>query len=349
MKKVSIIGHFGLGLHLLNGQTVKTKIVTDELEKRFGKEDVLKIDTHGSKFLTLFKSPFQAFKALTKSQNVIICPAHNGLRIFAPLLVFLKSFFKNRKLHYVVIGGWLSEFLKNRQRLEKRLKKFDWIYVETNTMKIALEKMGFENVVVMPNCKDLDIIDESELIYPSGEPYKLCTFSRVMKEKGIEDAVSAVRAVNESFCRTVYTLDIYGQVDANQTDWFDELKASFPDYVNYCGLVDYDKSVKVLKNYFALVFPTRFYTEGIPGTIIDAYAAGIPVISSKWESFDDIVEEGKTGFGYEFGDSVSLRSILLNVANNPKLITEKKKNALHKSNDYLPFNGLSVLINSILS
>ena len=44
---------------------------------------------------------------------------------------------------------------------------------------------------------------------PELKPLPLCTFSRVMKEKGIEDAVYAVRTVNEHFGRTVYTLDIY--------------------------------------------------------------------------------------------------------------------------------------------
>ena len=31
MKKVCVIGHFGFGENLLNGQTIKTKIVTKEL------------------------------------------------------------------------------------------------------------------------------------------------------------------------------------------------------------------------------------------------------------------------------------------------------------------------------
>ena len=33
MKRVCIIGHFGHGENLLNGQTVKTKIVTKEIVK----------------------------------------------------------------------------------------------------------------------------------------------------------------------------------------------------------------------------------------------------------------------------------------------------------------------------
>lgn len=53
------------------------------------------------------------------------------------------------------------------------------------------------------------------------------------------------------------------------------MKKKFPPYIKYCGTVSFDKTTEVLKEYFALVFPTRFYTEGIPGTIIDAFASGL--------------------------------------------------------------------------
>ncbi len=375
MKRVCIIGHFGHGENLLNGQTVKTKIVTKEIIKNLGKNAVSCIDTHGG-VKALISAFRQALIALKYHKNIIIMPAENGLRIFAPLLVLLNLLFHrklhyvviggwlpeflkkrkkltkalmsfdglrifapllvllnllfHRKLHYVVIGGWLPEFLKKRKKLTKALMSFDAIYVETNTMRKALEAQGFNNVyvmpnfkdlnilkeselvyhhtepyrlctfsrvmkekgiedavnavkTVMPNFKDLNILKESELVYHHTEPYRLCTFSRVMKEKGIEDAVNAVKTVNEQAGRKVYTLDIYGQIDDAQTEWFEELKLNFPEYVNYRGVVSFDQSVDVLKEYFALLFPTGFFTEGIPGTIIDAYAAGIPVISAEWE------------------------------------------------------------------
>ena len=206
LKAISVIGHFGKGKTLLNGQTVKTKIVTDELCKQFGDVEVIKFDTAGGRS-ALSKAPFQCLSALKKTKNVIIFPAHNGLRVYAPLLSLFRIFFKGRKLHYVVIGGWLPEFLKKRQRLSKRLKTFDAIYVETNTMKRALEEQKFTNISVMPNCKNLKILKPEDLVYPTGEPYKLCTFSRVMKEKGIEDAVNAVKEVNEEAGKIIYTLD----------------------------------------------------------------------------------------------------------------------------------------------
>ena len=59
-------------------------------------------------------------------------------------------------------------------------------------MKEQLESQGYDNVEVIPNCKELDILDANTIKYTEGIPYRLCTFSRVIKEKGIEDAVQAV-------------------------------------------------------------------------------------------------------------------------------------------------------------
>lgn len=344
--KVSILGHFGEGERLLNGQTVKTKIITDELERVFGKESVLKIDTHGGAKV-LLKAPLQVLKALKSSENVVIFPAQNGLRVYAPLLFFVKKLFNGKRLHYCVIGGWLPEFLNNKKHLEKILKQFDGIYVETNTMKKTLENKDFSNIFVMPNCKRLTVLSEGELVYPISAPYKLCTFSRVMKEKGIEDAVNAVSKINNELGYKAYTLDIYGQVDSSQTAWFESLKANFPEFVKYRGCVDSDKSVEVLKNYFALLFPTRFYTEGIPGTVIDAYAAGIPVISARWESFFDVIEDKMTGFGYEFENENELKTILKSAVESPKEMLDLKVNCLKKAEEYLPKTALRVMCDKL--
>lgn len=344
--QASVLGHFGEGVNLLNGQTVKTKIITEELQRRLGQEQVLKIDTHGG-WKTLLKAPFQIFSALKNSTNVLIFPAQNGLRVYAPLLSLLRRFFKNRKIHYVVIGGWLPHFLGKRKNLAKALKDFDGLYVETNTMKKALEAQGFENVFALPNCKKLTVLSENELIYPAEMPYKLCTFSRVMKEKGIETAIHVIKQVNEKLGYTAFSLDIYGQVDGAQTEWFENLKHQFPKYVQYCGCVDANKSVEVLQSYFALIFPTHFYTEGIPGTIIDAYAAGIPVISARWESYSDIVEEGITGMGYDFDSAEQFEKILLSVAQDPKALLNLKENCIHKASDYIPEKALQILIKQI--
>lgn len=344
MKRVCIIGHFGHGENLLNGQTVKTKIVTKEIVKELGKKEVSCIDTHGG-VKALISAFRHALIALKYHKNIIIMPAENGLRIFAPLLVLLNLLF-HRKLHYVVIGGWLPEFLKKRKKLTKALMSFDGIYVETNTMKKALEAQGFNNVYVMPNFKDLNILKESELVYHHTEPYRLCTFSRVMKEKGIEDAVNAVKTVNEHFGRIVYTLDIYGQVDSAQTEWFNELKSTFPLYIKYGEFVPFDKSVEVLKNYFALLFPTYYEGEGFAGTLLDAMAAGVPVIASDWRYNPEIVNE-KTGYVYPVHDNHAFVTTLISVGNNSDLLLSKKSDCLKEAEKYRAENVIQCLTSKL--
>ena len=150
--------------NLLNGQTIKTKIVAEELQRQLGEDQVVCIDTHG-KLKTLLRAPFQVISALKGSKNVLMFPAQNGLRVYAPLLAFFQNFFRERGLHYVVIGGWLPQFLSKRKLLTGTLKCFDGIYVETNTMKAALEANGFRNIFLMPNCKPLAVLSEDELVY----------------------------------------------------------------------------------------------------------------------------------------------------------------------------------------
>ena len=343
--KVGILGHFGEGANLLNGQTVKTKIITEELQSQLGQDQVLKIDTHGG-WKTLLKAPFQVFRALKNSTNVLIFPAHNGLRVYAPLLSLARGFFKKRKIHYVVIGGWLPQFLIQRKFLARILKNFDGIYVETNTMKSALEAQGFENVYVMPNCKKLTVLSENELVYPSGVPYKLCTFSRVMREKGIEDAVNAVVTVNTALGVQAFSLDIYGQVDGSQTEWFESLRKDFPSYIRYGGLIPFDKSVDVLKDYFALLFPTYYEGEGFAGTLIDAYSAGVPVIASDWKYNAELVNEN-VGFVYPTRDQLAFAGILKATAEDPTLLLYKKRLCLIEADKHRIDKVVRVLIEQL--
>ncbi len=339
--KVSVLGHFGRGETLLNGQTVKTKIITEELQRSLGREQVLKIDTHGG-WKTLVKAPFQTISALKNSRNILIFPAQNGLRVYAPLLSFFRRFFRGRKLHYVVIGGWLPRFLTERKNLAKALKKFDGIYAETVTMKSALEKQGFQNVFVMPNCKKLTVLAEEDLVFPDKEPLRLCTFSRVMREKGIEDAVRAVTEANKSLGRTAFSLDIYGQVDENQTEWFEKLQKTFPDFVRYGGAIPFDRSVETLKNYFALLFPTYYEGEGFAGTLIDAFSAGVPVMASDWKYNTELVNE-KVGYIFKTRDTDALCELLKAAAKDPTNMLEKRKHCLREAEKYTVAETVKIL------
>ena len=112
------------------------------------------------------------------------------------------------------------------------------------------------------------------------------------------------------------------------------MQEHFPENIRYCGCVDATKSTEVLREYDALLFPTKFPTEGLPGTLIDAYSAGLPVISAKWNSFSDFVEDGKTGIGYTQCNYDELIATLRRILETPSILTDMKKNCLRKAKEY---------------
>jgi glycosyltransferase involved in cell wall biosynthesis len=55
----------------------------------------------------------------------------------------------------------------------------------------------------------------------------------------------------------------------------------------------------------ALVFPSLWY-EGLPMTLLEAFAVGVPVVAARIGAAGSIVEDGVTGLTYEPGDAVAL-------------------------------------------
>ena len=120
MQKIGVCGHFGGKKIYLDGQTIKTKNLTDELMRQFGEREIRIIDTYGG----VKKLPLVVLKLiimLMKCRNIIILPAQNGLNSYVRMLIFLNAFFR-KNIHYVVIGGWLPEYLNNKPRLMENLK-----------------------------------------------------------------------------------------------------------------------------------------------------------------------------------------------------------------------------------
>ena len=202
-------------------------------------------------------------------------------------------------------------------------------------------------MVVMHNFKKLKSLSENELEYPDGEPYKLCTFSRVMKEKGIEDAIDAVKTVNSRLGRTVYTLDIFGQVDKDYEERFSELKKTFPDFIRCGGAIAADRSTETLKSYFALLFPTYYRGEGFAGTLIDAMSAGVPVIASDWKYNSEFVVPGRTGVIIKNCNSEKLAKVLADIADDPEKWNSMRLSALREAEKYSPEKASRPLIDRI--
>lgn len=337
MKKICVCGHFGGSHEFFDGQTVKTKNLYVALLHEGYK--IIKIDTFNPK-KRLFNILFKAIFVSLVCKDIIILPAHNGIKIFVPLFVFISKFLGTR-IHYVVIGGWLPELLNENEKLKKYVKKTKCIYVETNEMKKALEAIGVVNTQIMPNFKDIKAIDKKDVKSFTTPPYKLCMFSRIMEQKGIGEAVEIINKINKD--GTIYKLDIYGPVENDYKAEFEKLIDRNSENVSYKGIVKPEKSVNTIKDYFLLLFPTKFATEGHPGTILDAYNAGVPVLASEWNSCFDIVDKDETGLTFKLGDFEKMEEILINISKNPDTVNIMRENCLKKADDLKPEKIIKIL------
>ena len=234
----------------------------------------------------------------------------------------------------MVIGGGFHEEMRTNKCISSIAKKLDGIIVETNTMVNKLHEQCFDNIYHLNNFKKLDIVKKKDINFEYTLPLPICTFSRVLKEKGIEDIINAVKKLNQQENKVVYSLDIYGQIDEKYKKEFEKKMKYFPEYIRYKGVVEYDKSVQTIKNYYLLAFPTLYRTEGVPGTIIDAYASGVPVVASNWDSYQDVIDNNKTGIIFNMGDVDDLIEKLRQLYLNPEIVIKMKYNCIEKALEY---------------
>ena len=342
MKKICVCGHFAGGNNAYDGQTIKTRSIYDELVRIYGKENVCKIDTYHWK-----RNPWKIFKNCIKmtrvSTDIVILPAHKGVKIFVPLFNGLKKIY-SFKLHYIVIGGWLPSLIKDNIYMQKELKKVDCIYIENHKTIKLLDAMGMKNLFKMNNFKNLVL---SDYYYNMDmQVFRCCIFSRIEEKKGISDAIDVIAKIASNYDIDI-VLDIYGKVSDDYKDIFDKKLIEHKSCVCYKGVVEAGNSVETIEKYDLLLFPTLYYTEGIPGTIIDAFFAGVPVLASKWENYDEILEDGITGFSYELANKDDFYEKLDFVIKNRNLLQKMRDNCRKKAREYTPEVSLMVLLQNI--
>lgn len=343
MKRICAIGHFGKGKNLLNGQTIKTKIFTDQLALNYGEDEIVRIDTHGG-IKAIPRLIIKVLWGICRCKNVVIFPSDNGLKVIVPLIAIYNIVFQ-RSLHYIVIGGYLHEYIKARSLIKRLLKAYSGIYVEAEPMKVVLDSFGFTNVSVVPNCKEIPILSKDELCDIERTTFNFCTFSRVMKSKGIEDAIYAIESINRKVGKSLCTLTIYGQVDGQELDWFEKIKAHIDvvDGINYGGFVPFDQSVSVLKKYYGLLFPTYYEGEGFAGTLIDAFAAGVPVIATNWHYNSSIIVHKQTGLIYPVEEKQKLQECIEYAIKNQNDWNQLRFNCIDKAIELAPSNVIKLI------
>lgn len=323
-RRVSVLGHLGEADAPINGQVMRTRVVLRELQARVGAEATGAVDTS-----RLVRSPLATFLRLRaachSSDHVVIMPAERGLRYLVPHYLRWQKAAKAR-FHFLVVGGWLPDFLSRRPKLFNQLRELGPLYVQTRAMLNRLRAMGMERLHLLPNFRAFpDLAPETGRV----GPLRLVFYSRVTADKGVELAIAAVRALDPSV-----RLDIWGPVEDAYRERLLGLVEAAGSRVRYRGVLADDQIYRELPGYDALVFPTTYEGEGFPGAILDAFSCGLPVIASDWRYNGEFVKPGLNGVLVAPGDPQSLVACLAGFVAAPEKLRAMSPAALASARPY---------------
>ncbi len=303
------------------GQCVKTRMIY----KLFVEKgvDIESFDTYTLKSVSSFMI---LLKKIKNCNALIYLPAENNLKYLLPVIYpFLILW--GVKVFYYVVGGWLTSFLGNRYILQNIIKKFAGVFPETKLLKDELEKKyGFENVVCFPNFRFCDI--PYNPTHEKGH-LNIVFFARIVMEKGLDVVFALSDRISKMNLMKEFTIDFYGPIADKDKEYFEKNVDKY-EFVNYRGVIS-DSVYPILQKYDVLVLPTHYKTEGIPGSVVEAFLSGIPVVVTDWMYANELVSDKIDGIIVPFDNcQLKFEEAVFSLLKNEKLLDEMKIAAYKK-------------------
>ncbi len=324
------MGHLGFAKNLFDGQTGKTRNVLKLLQSRsMNFESVNYFDTQ--EFRSSKLSLFQMITKLVNCNVLVYLPERNNLKFLFPFIYIICKL-KGIKIVYLVVGGWLDNYLHSKQMYISMLSKIKGIFTESNQLTNNLkEHHNLQNVITFPNFRIHNFIPSFK---QNSGTFKIVYMARIFKEKGIDLVFQLADHIQKKYgLEYPISIDFYGPIQTDEESYFKKELEKY-SFVSYKSALEPDQIYGTLEQYDLLVLPSRYSNEGFPGTIMDAYISGIPVIISNWMFLPEYVDNGSSGYVFDLNKEEDFYSLVDNLYNDRVKLLKMKHSAFEKSKEY---------------
>lgn len=338
-RPVYFIGPLGSVSGMIGGDSLKNLHLSNHLQK-LGVELRI-IDTNACR-QSLSKAASAILKIIfhRKSKFIVSASSMGAYKLLKALKLLGIS-----DVIYWVVGGDFPNLLNCDLLSIEPYKNVKTIIVEGKRMEETLRICGLSNAITLPNFKPIDFIPAKKRT-DTDLPVKFVFLSRIAEDKGCSYINKAAKLLNEKGLANSYSIDFYGSV-------FETYKEQFMSEINDLPNVEYkgflkllDKSnYNVLASYDAMLFPTFFYGEGFAGIFIDAFIAGLPVITFDWSLNSEIIKDGETGIIVENRNAEKLAAAMERMIHHPEEIITMSKNC---QSECMKFDTDHVVTRSLL-
>jgi len=328
MKKcILVLGYFGYVTNQIDGQTIRTRNVYELLKSK--NKDIGNISLFDTQCFS--QSKFLIFKMvwmILLCDKLVYVPAHNNLKYIFPFIYIICKL-KRIDILYIVVGGWLADYLKAKKLHIFLLRKIRGIFTQSYQLRDTLiRQYKFNNVTVFHNFRIHSFIPSLE---QTKNDFKLVFMARINRFKGIDAVFRLAEHIELRHDKSFpISIDFYGPIEPKDEAFFREQIDKFT-FVSYKGIVEPEHVYNTLAMYDLSILPTKYPGEGFPGTILDAYISGLPVVVSNWKYLPEFVDQGKTGYVYDLNNEEEFYHYVYKLYKDPKLLFEMKQNAYEKS------------------
>ena len=188
------------------------------------------------------------------------------------------------------------------------------------SIKYSLENIySFKKVIVLYNSSNISLNKKSN----SSQKYILFT-GHINDNKGIFDLLKAFSLICKN--HPSWKLIIAGIGDVKKLNFLIN-KYQISDQVDFIGWVDGSKKAEIFN--YASIFCLPSYNEGFPMSVVEAWACGLPVITTPVGGLVDVIDHKKNALVFEPGNiktlSNNLDTLIKDKDLRKKLIKESKK------------------------
>lgn len=209
------------------------------------------------------------------------------------------------------------------------LRRADLYLAETKDLVRLARASGLENVEWYSNSRPMPVLPGEPVSEQSGEPPRRCRrfvfLGDVDSKKGVRELLAASEGLPDGV-----SVSVFGPLGSDVT----QLDFAGRGHVSYRGRVSPDDVHRVLSEHDALVLPSHHHGEGYPGVILEAYAAGLPVVSTKWRAIPELVDDGVTGLLVPPYEVEALRVAMSTLVEDAELFARLRDGVRAKRGEY---------------
>lgn len=171
-----------------------------------------------------------------------------------------------------------------------------------------------EKIFVLRNCIDIQGI-RPKSSYPSADTVNILFLGRVGQQKGAFDLLDAIQQIKSKHLKIhvwmVGPEEVEGDNEYART-YLENHKLM--DICELVGVVSKEKADQFYQNADIFVLPSHY--EGLPMVVLEALAAGLPVVATPVGGIPEVVHDGYNGYLTPIRNPTNLASNLVNLIND---------------------------------